>query len=105
MSRIDEQARKTNICFDCKKACGGCSWSEIDPNTEKPRFEPVEGWTAKKTSLLFSNGHGDLRREITYHITACPLFERDEPRVSSGSGISLEQMEVMLMRWRREGDA
>lgn len=100
MNRIDEQARKTNICFDCKKACGGCSWSEIDPNTEKPRFEPVEGWTAEETVLRVYE-QDRTRFEKTYHITACPLFERDEPRTSSGSGISLEQMEVMLMRWRR----
>jgi hypothetical protein len=61
-----DRACGANICFKCKNACGGCSWSEIDPNTKHPRFKPVKGWTAKKTKS------GDL---ATYKITACPKFE------------------------------
>lgn len=60
--------RGANICFDCDRACGGCSWSEVDLETKRTRFEPVPGWTAKKVLL-----HGDQ----TYHITACPLFKPD----------------------------
>lgn len=63
-----------NICFDCKNACGGCSWTEVDQSKkEKPiRFQPVDGWTA--TPII--NGG-----EITgYHITACPEFVPDERR-------------------------
>jgi hypothetical protein len=74
------EQRKANICFDCKKACGGCSWSAVDPVTRKLRFEPVPGWTAKKVWLQ-SWHHGSRSREVeTYHITACPEFEPDKPR-------------------------
>lgn len=65
---------RANICFDCDKACGGCSWTEIDPITERPRFEPVPGWTAEKTMLNVGSS-GNRRRFLkTYHITACPEF-------------------------------
>ena len=67
-----------NLCFRCQKACGGCSWSELDPVTRKPRFEPVPGWTAKKI-LLNLGGGGGKKKNITetYHITACPEFVSD----------------------------
>lgn len=69
--------KNTNICFDCRKACGDCSWSEIDPETKKPRFEPVPGWTAKKTMVKSRTGKKSDWLE-TYHITACPEFVPDE---------------------------
>ena len=67
-----ENIRKANICFDCQKACGGCSWSRS--------FEPVPGWTAEKTML--NNGMACDKRRMaeTYHIIACPEFVQDEPR-------------------------
>lgn len=71
---------QANICFSCRKACGRCSWSGIDPVTKKPRFEPVPGWTAKKVFVKsWSKGH-KLEYVETYHITACPEFEPDRPR-------------------------
>ena len=78
---VPRQSR-TNICFDCQKACGDCSWSEIDPATKHPRFEPVPGWTAEKVLLRIDHGHGGFGVE-TYHITACPQFVPDEPRETS----------------------
>lgn len=93
-----EEGRKTNICIDCKKACGGCSWSEIDPSTEKQRFQPVEGWTAEPAVLT------DCGRVIhTFHITACPEFEADEQRKGCRGEVTLEQIEAMMARWRRKG--
>lgn len=71
---------QTNICFDCKKACGGCSWSELNPDTGKPRFEPVPGWTAEKTVLRTGTDMHGVQKIETYAISACPLFEEDEPR-------------------------
>lgn len=68
---------KANICFDCDRACGGCSWTEIDPETEKPRFEPVPGWTAKKVKLRLGACNKLVNIAETYHITACPLFTPD----------------------------
>ena len=32
---------KEQICWTCKNACGGCSWSR--------NLTPVEGWKAEKT--------------------------------------------------------
>lgn len=65
---------KTNICFDCDKACGGCSWSEIDPATDRPRFAPVTGWTAEKIMLNVGAVKNQKRFLQTYHITACPEY-------------------------------
>ena len=67
----------TNICFDCKKACGGCSWSAVDPVTGKVKYEPVPGWTARK--VRYCVGYSGRKRVYTdtYHITACPLFDGD----------------------------
>lgn len=73
-----------NICIDCKKACGDCEWSEIDPITKHPRFAPVPGWTA--TPVLLAYRHG--KETTTYRITACPKFKlmrRAMPRVHAGS--------------------
>lgn len=74
---------RTNICFDCQRACGGCSWSACDPVTEKPLFRPVPGWTAEPSMLYPAGGAAKRTSEVwTYHVTACPLFVRDEPRES-----------------------
>jgi hypothetical protein len=61
-----------NICFDCTKACGKCSWSK--------NFEPVPGWTAEKCILPITN-QCSVRHMETYHITACPEFELDNRKV------------------------
>lgn len=66
-----------NICFDCEKACGGCSWSES--------FTPVPGWTATPVRRkVWTKIDGKFQEHYcdTYSITACPLFERTEPRKS-----------------------
>lgn len=71
---------RANICFDCDRACGGCSWSEWDPETKRPRFKPVPGWTAKKSivrNTATKNGKSKRVPQETYHITACPLFKPD----------------------------
>lgn len=62
-----------NICINCKKAIGKCSWSAIDPVTNEPLFQPIEGWTATKTSIGSTLGS----RIWTYDITDCPEFELD----------------------------
>lgn len=72
---------RTNICFDCQRACGRCSWSACHPVTGKPLFLPIPGWTAKPSKLYSAGGKARRTSELwTYHITACPLFQRDEPR-------------------------
>lgn len=71
---------KSNICFDCKRACGGCSWSEVDDKTGKVKFEPVPGWIAEPTKLYLGEAHGVRKYGDTYKVMACPLFEEDRRR-------------------------
>lgn len=50
------------LCETCKKACGGCSWSD--------RFKPVKGWDAVPTIINQGNG----RTTSSYKIKNCPLY-------------------------------
>lgn len=98
MSEIPFKGKgNANICFDCKKACGGCSWSELDSKTLRPRFEPVPGWDAAKT--FFKNGNQKIE---TYHIRACPLFERDDREESNNCELGLNELRWLMRRWERE---
>jgi hypothetical protein len=86
---------KANICFDCQKACGRCLWSA--------KFEPVPGWTAKKTILqVGENRTGKVFHE-TYHITDCPEFEPDEKRKNISGEVTDDQFALMKAMWKREG--
>lgn len=91
--------KKSNICFDCDNACGDCSWSEVDPETGKPRFEPVPGWTAEKVTLNLGRG----RTDETYHITDCPQFRKSGGRKQPKVAMTLEQVEEMISRLLKEG--
>ena len=59
---------KTNdqLCWTCKNACGGCSWSS--------EFKPVEDWTAKKTKLRLTRGE----HTQSFEITECPEYIPDD---------------------------
>ena len=92
---------KPNICFDYKNACGKCSWSAADPDTGKLKYEPVPGWTAEKSFLKVGKENIE-----TYHITACPQFEPDEPRKEDYRELTfteylhfLENVNYLLKRW------
>ena len=59
------------LCWKCANACGKCSWSD-------GTFTPVEGWTAEQTSIREQHiEYGKEHPIISYHVTACPLFEDD----------------------------
>jgi hypothetical protein len=97
---------KPNICFECKKACGGCSWSAFDPYTGKIKYEPVPGWTAEKVLLNIGGVYVE-----TYHIKECPLFEEDEPRnvdyrelTYTESEYFLKNIGYLLKRWEKNGE-
>lgn len=99
----------TNICFDCTKACGGCSWTEINPDTKHPRFEPVPGWTAKKVLLNVGSHKGGRVVIETYHITKCPQFTKDRPRKDTNKMLTeaqskhfLNNLNSYLRRWHDE---
>lgn len=91
----------TNICINCQNACGGCSWSELDPDTRKPRFEPVPGWTAKPVLLHVATLKKEPIIVETYHITACPQFIPDwERKTVRGMALTDEQFVELMKQWR-----
>ena len=56
---------KQTLCWECKRACGGCSWSRD--------FKPVRGWKAEKTKIArFKDANAD-----SYIVKECPLFVQD----------------------------
>lgn len=57
--------RLHTLCWDCRKACGGCSWSE--------EHLPVPGWTALETKIRMK---ADVF-EPSFIVIACPEFDRD----------------------------
>ena len=68
-------------CDTCRKACGGCSWTAIDPMTREVRGEPVPGWTAEPTLLRASHG----RQIGSFAISACPEYEEDRRKARSAA--------------------
>ena len=99
-------ANKANICIDCKKACGKCSWSACDPVTGRLLFEPVPGWTAEPVLQNIGHHKNKMRKQLTYSITACPLFEPEAPRKQNYRELSeaenkwfLENVERILREW------
>ena len=55
----------TQLCWSCARCVGFCPWSK--------KLEPVEGWTAKCTTLHHRNAEQQYETP-SYYITACPLF-------------------------------
>ena len=76
-----------NICWDCQKAVGACSWSK--------NLTPVEGWEAEEVPYMMYHGGGcDIHR--TWHVMGCPEFVRDEPRVNTGLILTKEENEEFV---------
>ena len=59
--------KQYTVCWDCRKACGGCSWSNHWDHT------PVPGWTAVETKVRMNN---DVYAQ-SYIVLECPEFDRD----------------------------
>lgn len=84
---------QNNICWDCKKACGKCSWTAANPLTGELLWKPVPGWTAEEVEQL----RGGYRTSWkTYHITACPLFEPDEKRKTNPAALTVDEEKAWL---------
>lgn len=66
------------LCWDCKKAIGGCSWAK--------KLKPVDGWDAEKR-VVRDEWCGDYE---SYCVKNCPEFEHDDKRI-------LEVAEVIKM--------
>ena len=64
-ARERKREGRGQLCWRCKKACGGCSWSDW--------LKPVEGWTA--TPTVVKDFMGDFE---SYKIKKCPEFVADE---------------------------
>ena len=58
------QKEQGQICWDCQKACGECSWSRC--------YTPVEGWIAE-----FSVVHDEEGDFCSYNIISCPEFVKE----------------------------
>lgn len=63
------------VCWNCKKATGGCSW--VDD------FKPVDGWDATPTMV------DDM--EESFEIKSCPEFVEDDTKI-----ISLRELGLLL---------
>jgi hypothetical protein len=59
---------KATICWDCKNAVKGCSWSKD--------FKPVDGWEAIPTKILQKdNRFGRYDKTLnSYIVISCPQF-------------------------------
>lgn len=99
----EARSNRANICIDCKKACGGCSWSARDPATGKLLWQPVPGWTAEEVPyVLYRSGNGYCKEEMTYKITACPEFEEDKsPNTHDCRQLTKEESDWFLDNIRR----
>lgn len=62
----------SNKCSICALACGGCEWSEVDPETNKIAYKQVPGWIAEP-STIGKDKNGDEIQAL--HITFCPKFK------------------------------
>lgn len=60
-ARKKRQEENEQLCCTCKKACGGCSWSDF--------FLPVKGWDAIAT--VVKDGEGNFS---SYKIKECPQY-------------------------------
>ena len=66
-------AKSLQLCSDCARAVGFCSWSK--------NLTPVEGWTAEPSMIShYNKKHGkviEIREVPSYHVIWCPLFMKD----------------------------
>lgn len=68
-----DAAGKASICFDCRKACGDCSWSGRDPKTMQLMWKPIDGWVAERVMFPPSGKY----RKPSWRVIKCPEFEPD----------------------------
>ena len=66
------------LCWDCKKAIGGCRWSNS--------LKPVKGWDAVELKATATRPYG------SYFVKDCPEFERD----AYNGGTSRKLKEIKL---------
>ena len=57
-----EDFKGESLCWSCKKATGGCSWSRS--------LTPIKGWNAESETRKGNEG-----KYIGYRVKECPLYE------------------------------
>jgi hypothetical protein len=70
--------QSSTLCWSCKYACGKCPWSECDKETRELKWQPVEGWKAKKTKIMMHSQNTTRKRkhyETSYIVKACPEYK------------------------------
>lgn len=71
---------KATLCWRCENACGRCSWTEVDPDTQQIRYQPVPGWVAIPTTLSMGR---PARPQRSYQVLTCPEFDPTPDRVET----------------------
>ena len=84
-------------CDTCRKACGGCSWTAVDPMTGEVQGKPVPGWTAEPTLLRASHG----RRIGSFAISDCPEYEEDRRKARSTVNPPSKQIDKPPVKHKR----
>lgn len=79
---MENNFHKTQLCWTCARACGGCSWSA--------EFKPVRGWKAKKTKLYVDRGEHNKHYTTSYRIKECPLYKDDRPKQEPKAGLAVK---------------
>ena len=72
---IEQYYVSQQLCWRCRRACGGCSWSQ--------RLQPVPGWTATHMRRRTGHSRGGAVMMDTYSIKACPEFVPDRSAVNA----------------------
>lgn len=67
--------KRQTLCWQCAKACGGCSWSSL-------AHKPVDGWAAERRDIYIRNKPDPLE---SYIVESCPEYvpdgrEHDAPK-------------------------
>ena len=68
-SKSPDKRRIDSLCWECKNACGRCSWSR--------EFKPVPGWEAIVMAPRGAQMSVKLRNIPDYRVITCPEFTRD----------------------------
>lgn len=69
--RKGSKKQDDTLCWDCKRACGGCPWSMSGTHhgmTRKP--SPVDGWKARETTVRMQSATDNTRSVVSYIVEA-----------------------------------
>ena len=72
MSKNPDRRKSDTLCWDCKKACGYCSWSQD--------FVPVPGWEAIIVPPRGAQMTVKCKSIPDYRVLSCPEFSMEKRR-------------------------